>query len=182
MDENETNSVTLKIINSKRYTRLRPIRYSIYIICFLLFYIPIRPLGRPSVTDYLGINRTLVYGVLIALIIIAIILYRYSKNYEWHGNLTLDSDHVTISLFNLEPLSFSIPELKNFKISRGSTVHHTEDDRYPPETNDNWISFTINEIEYKYEFSIETLEINNEFEKVIYDLRNKYNSFYYESI
>jgi len=39
----------------------------------------------------------------------------------------------------------SITDVKGFKISRGSTVHHVDDDRYPPETNDNWIYFTSND-------------------------------------
>jgi hypothetical protein len=109
-------------------------------------------------------------------------LYFYSKNYEILGSLDIRTDIISISFKNLATVTFPVQDLKDLKISRGSTVHHIDDTRYPPETNDNWISFTANNITYKYEFAIENVLENDAFEKVINELRGRYDSFYYESI
>ncbi|MEP6795253.1 MAG: hypothetical protein ABJB16_13065 [Saprospiraceae bacterium] len=175
-------SLPLQIINSKWYSKYRPLRYSLYVISFVLLYSTIRPLGRPSVTDYIKLNNIYVLLSLLILIIIATGVYFYSKNYEILGSLIIGTDIISISLNNMTPVTYPVPDLKDLKISRGSTVHHIDDTRYPPETNDNWISFTSNNIPYKYEFAIENVLENEAFEKVINELRGMYPSFYYESI
>ncbi len=176
------NSLPLKIINSKRYTKFRPLRYSLYVLCFVLFYSTLRPLGRPSVTDYVNVNNVYVLLLLLILIIAATGLYFYSKNYKILGSLIIGIDLISISLNNDAPSVYPVPDLKDLRISRGSTVHHIDDTSYPPETNDNWISFTYNNISYKYEFAIKNVLENDAFEKVISELRGMYDSLYYESI
>ncbi|MBK9984854.1 MAG: hypothetical protein IPP15_21245 [Saprospiraceae bacterium] len=176
------NSLPLKIINSKRYTKFRPLRYTLYIICFVLFYSTIRPLGRPSLDDYIKLNSVYVLLLLFILVIIAVGFYFYSRNYEILGSLIIGTDSISISLNNISPVTYPVLDLKNFKISRGATVHHIDDTRYPPETNDNWISFTFNGTAYKYEFAIENVLENDAFEKVVNEVRGMYDSFYYESI
>ncbi|MEP6647042.1 MAG: hypothetical protein ABJC12_08125 [Saprospiraceae bacterium] len=175
-------NVSLQIIDSKRYVKWRPYRYALYIACFLLFYMTIRPLGRPSISDYISVNNIFVYGLLLVLIIIGTVLYFYSKNYVILGELVIDEDIVTIQLNNKPSCVYQINNLEEFKISRGSTLHHEDEDRFPPETNDNWISYLYKNVSYKYEFCLDTIEKNAEFEKVIYALRVKYSTFYYESI
>jgi hypothetical protein len=162
--------------------KFRPLRYSLYVLCFVLLYSTIRPLGRPSVTDYIRLNNVYVLLLLLILIIVATCIYFYSKNYEILGSLIIGTDMISISLNNREPVTYPVPDLRDLRISRGSTVHHIDDTRYPPETNDNWISFTSNNITYKYEFAIENVLENDAFEKVINELRGMYDSFYYESI
>ncbi len=176
------DSSSFQIINSKRYTKFRPLRYSLYVLCFVLFYSTIRPLGRPSVTDYIRVNNAYVLILLFILIIIAVGLYFYSKHYELLGSLIIGTDIISISLNNMAPVAYPVPDLKDLRISRGSTVHHIDDTRYPPETNDNWISFTSDGNAYTYEFAIENVLENDAFEKVINELRGRYDSFYYESI
>ena len=175
-------SVTLEIIDSTRYRKLTPFRYSLYVFLFVAAYSTIKPFGRPSITDYLSINNIIVYVLIILLIIPGIWLYFYSKNYQILGSLNLSSETVTISFENMPSAIYPIIDLIDFAISRGSTVHHIEDNAYPPETNDNWISFRFNNTNYKYEFAILNVEENTAFERMINEWRGRYDSFYYESI
>jgi hypothetical protein len=134
------------------------------------------------VTDYIKVNNVYVLLLLLILILVATGLYFYSKNYKILGSLIIGTDIISISLNNMALVTYPVPELKDLRISRGSTVHHIDDTRYPPETNDNWISFTSASISYKYEFAIENVLENDAFEKVINEMRGMYDSFYYESI
>ena len=188
MDDSALNSLQLTIIDSSLYKKFRPLRYTLYVVCFLLFFLFFRLRSRrtghanPSLIELFNLNPRIYFAAFIFFVIIAGILYAYTKNYKRKGILEISSDYLRIAsndgISNLYP----IHEIENFKISRGSTVHYAHKETVPPETNDSWLFFKHHSIEHKYEFMISCKNENARFEEMVQILRKKYAKLYYESI
>lgn len=188
MDEDVLNSLQLTIIDSSLYNKFRPLRYTLYVVCFLLFFLFFRLKSRtsghvnPSVIELFNLNPRIYFAALIFFVIIAGVLYAYTKNYKRKGTLEISSDYLRITSNDGISNFYPINEIENFKISRGSTVHYAYKETMPPETNDSWLFFKHNSIEHKYEFMISCKNENTRFEEIVQILRKKYAKLYYESI
>ena|GEM_PF-2663254 len=181
--------VKLHIIDSTRYKKLSPVRYSIYAALFLLTFsvLPLPHIKYHVLTSHslaydIGVAHWIIYIIIILLIAVAIPLYFYSKNYPVLGSLLLETEQLTITDPNNDTTTYPLSEVEHLKISRGSTVHKSDNGMYAPETNNNWISFIFHQAEIKYEFAIENEEENNAFEAVVYKLRSMMEGFVYTSI
>ena len=181
--------VKLHIIDSTRYKKLSPVRYSIYAALFLLTFsiIPLphvknRVFNYHSLANDIGIAHKFIYLIILLLIVIAIPLYYYSKNYQVLGSLLLETEQLYITDLSGQTTTYPLSEVEHLKISRGSTVHKSDNGMYAPETNNNWITFTYHQAEIKHEFAIQNEEENNAFEAVVYKLRSMKDDFVYTSI
>lgn len=181
--------VKLLIIDSTRYQKLSPVRYSIYAALFLFTFsiLPLphlknRVFSYHSIANDIGIAHWIIYIIIGILVVIAIPLYLYSKNYPVLGSLLLEKEQITITGLHDQTTTYPLAEVEQLRISRGSTVHKSDNGMYAPETNNNWISFTFHQAEFKYEFAILNEEENNAFEAVVYKLRSILDGFVYTSI
>lgn len=179
----------LLIIDSTRYRKLSPVRYSIYAALFLFTFsvLPLphvknRVFSYHSIANDIGIEHWILYLIIVILVVIAIPLYFYSKNYPVLGTLLLETEQITITDLKNQTTSYPMTAVEKLKISRGSTVHKSDNGMYAPETNNNWISFTFQQVDFKYEFAIRNEEENNAFEAVVYRLRSMLDRFVYTSI
>ena len=163
-----SNAVTLKLIHSKMFRRLFPFLTAIFLISWFSILIPM-PIIWAVILSIAGFAVPPIVGI-------------YSQNFKREGYLSIDEENVVLARNENLPRIFPIGMLQHFKISRGATVHHYDDDTYPHTTHDNWISFTYHGHAYKAEFSIKDREENEKFEEIVRKLRRKYPDFYYESI
>lgn len=168
MKNDELQHVTLTIIDSSLYKKLRPF----LIVGFLASYFLSFVFTFPAIVIYLLIGLN---------ILVPIIMYLYSKNFQSKGILAIDENNIIISKHNTAPIIVPITSISAFKISRGSEVHY-DTGIYPPETHNNWITFAFNNQSYKLEFAIADKTDNENFEDVIQILRQKHPAFLFESI
>jgi hypothetical protein len=167
--ESPKSCTRLKIINSRNYKRFKPL----LIIAFLATY-------------FLSFVFTFPWQVVVALIVLNLLLIvlmsGLSKNFDVKGFLSLDHKNIVLEELNVNPVIVPISGLTDFKIIRNATVHYADTDMYPPETHNNWISFSFNNRPYKFEFCIMDKEENEKFESIINLLRREYPDFHYASI
>jgi len=135
-----------------------------------------------TVASDLGINVTIMYWLLLLLVLVAIPLYYYAKKYPVLGNLILDTKQLTITDSKGQVSNYILADLEKLRISRGSTVHKTDNGWFGPDTNNNWISFTNNDVKTNIEFAIRNEEENSQFEFVVYELRYLMDGFVFTSI
>jgi hypothetical protein len=191
MKQPQVNSLTLVIIDSTLYKKLRPYRYLLYFISLFLIATLIKPRPNrysvatknyPSIVELLELNTNLISCLLLLILISSFLLYKYSANHKRLGFLKLDTSFITVNYNNNPEIIFEIEKLDNIKISRGATIHYAYKEFTPPETNDNWIYISCNNSNYAYEFMIDNEILNSSFEEMIRALRKKYLNFTYESI
>ncbi len=161
----------------------------VYCAIFIFFFLTL-PLPHVKGNVYtfrslahdMNIDPSIFYWLVIILILAAVTLYFFSTHYPIRGSILLDTEQLTITDQNNQAQSFRLADLEAFRISRGSTVHKSDNGIFGPETSDNWISFTYQQVEYKYEFAIRNEEENRAFEKEVYELRSSVDGFVFTSI
>lgn len=93
MDDCALNSLQLNIIDSSLYKKFWPLRYTLYVACFLLFFLffrlRLRSTGHinPSVIELFDQNPRFFFVAFIFFVTIAVVLYVYTKNYKLKGIL-----------------------------------------------------------------------------------------------
>jgi hypothetical protein len=180
---------TFTIIDSTQQKKLGPILFGVFCAIFLSFFLSVKlphvihgHFKLKTVASDLGINVSIMYWLLLILVLVAIPLYYYAKKYPVLGSLTLDTKQLTVMNSQGQASNYTLADLENFRISRGSTVHKTDNGWFGPDTNNNWISFTYNKVNTKIEFAIRNEEENSQFESVVYELRSLLHGFVYTSI
>ena len=169
--------VTFPLISTTNFKKTKPLLVAVFFISWfsiLLFFIP------------------WYFALILAIgsIWIPRLISKLSRTITRIGILTLGTENIKFIYLDSSTITFEIKEIEDFKIERGATHHYaeistphgTQRDLYPPESHDNWISFTHNGKSYKHEFSIMDEHINARFEVIILELRRKYPDFYYASI
>ena len=164
-----SDRIDLRLINSKTYKKLFPFLVTVFLLSYLLSFIFLWPM------KWIG-------GLMALNVLVTLIVFIYSKNFKTTGRLSIDMNNIVITQHLKEPLIVPISLLEDFKISRGATIHKTDNGLFPAETHDNWISFTFDKNKYKLEFCIINGEENDRFEAIINRLRSLYPRFYYTSI
>lgn len=166
-----------------------PVQFSIYCAIFLLVFcsLPLPHLKNRvftfrSLANDMGINPLIFYWLILVLVVVAVVLYFYSNKYLILGSMILDTEHLIINDLNNQSTIYRFDEVEKLKISRGSTVHKTDNGIFGPETNDNWITFVFQKRDYQFEFSILNEAENDAFENVVYKLRSVVDGFVYTSI
>ncbi len=161
--------IDLRLINSRTYKKLFPFLATVFLLSYLLSFIFLWPM------KWIG-------GLIALNILVTVIVFIYSKNFKETGRLSIDMNNIVIAQLLKQPLSVPINLLEDFKISRGATIHMTDNGLFPAETHDNWISFTFDKKKYKLEFCIINGKENEQFEALINRLRSLYPAFYYTSV
>ena len=182
-------TATFTIIDSTQQKKLSPILFGVYCAIFISFFISLklphiinRHVTLKTVASDLGINVIIMYWVLLLLILAAFPLYYYSKKYPVLGSIVLDTEHLIVRDLKGQTTIYVLRDLEKFQVSRGSTVHKTDNGWFGADTNNNWISFSNNHGDTKIEFAIRNEEENSQFESVVYELRSILDGFVYTSI
>jgi hypothetical protein len=180
---------TFTLIDSTQQKKLSPILFGVYCALFLFFFISLKlphvingRFALKTVASDIGINVSIIYGIMIVLVLAAVPLYYYAKKYPVLGSLMLDTNQLTIIDPEGKISYYKLTDLEKLHISRGSTVHKTDNGWFGPDTNNNWISFSFNHVDTKIEFAIRNEEENSRFESVVYELRSILDGFVYTSI
>ena len=80
MDEDVLKSLQLTIIDSSLYNNFKQLRYTLYVVCFLLFFLFFRLRSRrtchvnPSVIELFNLNPRIYFAAFIFFVIIAGVL------------------------------------------------------------------------------------------------------------
>ena len=162
-------TITLHLINSKSYRKTLPFLIAAFFISYfsvLFFFLPV------YIAILLGLPSFFLPWVMSYL----------SKNLRPIGQLTINYKEISITEQGAPATVFPIIELQDFRIIRNATHHQTERELYPPDSHNNWISFSYNQRTFKHEFGITSKKENELFEAVITELRETYADFYYASI
>lgn len=160
--------IDLRLINSKTYKKLFPFLVAAFLITYLLSFVFVWPVEW-------------IAGLIVLNLLVTLIVYIYSKSFKEIGRLSMDIHNIVIVEQLKLPLIVPIGRLEDLKISRGSTIHKSDNGLFPAETHDNWISFTFDMKKYKLEFCILNVKENEQFEALINRLRSLYPVFYYTS-
>lgn len=174
-----------KIIDSKNFRKLKPFRTILYILLIFIGFLLVKPRkvtgNNQSLSDMLNLDYSIVLSSFLFFGLMAIILHYYSEKYKKIGNLVINEENIILKTSN-DTFIYSLNELKNLSISRGSTFHYEyKEDNYLIKF-DNWVSFDFNGELKKIEFSIDSITKNEEFEELIKFLTVKYNDLKYISI
>ena len=178
-----------KIIDSNIFRKLQPLRYCIYFVLIFIAFLLVRSTRRyhypyrsrevyPNLANMLNLNENIIFIVFLALGILAVALHFYSKKYKHLGNLLI-MDNEFIFKRNKSIEVFKFKDLSDIKITRGATFHYEyKDDNYLVKF-DNWLSFQNNG-EFKIEFLIDSVDKNEEFEKMMNEvLKYQYDIKYF---
>ena len=169
MPQRDPNHIRLTLINSKHYRRLKPFVIALFLISYLLSFVFTFP-------------KTWILALVSVNILSIVYLFILPSHLRKAGYLLIDGKNIVVSHILRQPLIVPIDQIEDLKISRGSTIHYNDIGNFPPEKNDNWISFTYHDQLYKLEFLIKNKKENTKFEFIINLLRRTYPRFYYESI
>ena len=172
-----------KIISSEKYnetTTIRNVLYAVFIIGFILMkFLNSKRLKKIAIQF-----ETILFYLFIFWIIAALglcILYFYSRSVKKVGVLKLDNSTVTIQ--TNKKTVYSINQISDIKIIHNSFVG--DDCKDDPATNfkgNNYIEFFFNQVNYKYEFMIDSHYLNNQLKKVVDYWSGAKISFTYEQI
>jgi hypothetical protein len=161
--------IDLRLINSRTYKILFPFLVAVFLISYLLSFIFLWPLQW--ILGLVGLN-----------LLVTLIVFVYSKNFKEDGRLLIDIQNIVIAQKVNQPLIVPIALLEDLKISRGATIHKSDNGIFPAGTHDNWITFTFDKQKYKLEFCILNQKENEKFELVMNRLRSTHPKFTFTSI
>ena len=173
------------LIDSSNYRNFKNIRYALYFAMIIIGAFIMQPRTQfathPSISEKMGWNSSDIIGVLLIIGTIAFVIYSYSKTYKIEGQLTILEDKVKIE--NKHGIfDYRFNEMNKLEINRGATYHYEyQSDNYLHEAN-NWLSFHYNGETHQYEFIIDSMEKNAEFEKLVEELKNRRIGLAYLSI
>lgn len=159
--------MTTKIIqtNPKRDTYVALRNACIALISVLLVLLRYR-MGRSVVSETLGQSyEELGFVFFIAIIIAGIVFHFISRKETDTGKLELSEEQISIMLKS-DCLNFKVSNLSSFKIKRSfddvSEMAMTMISSY-----DNWVSFSYNEVNYTYQFAIDSGYADQQLNKLI---------------
>lgn len=169
MHDESVESIDFQLIDSGAYRRLYPFLAAAFMVSSILSFV----LWLPFIW---------IFWLGAVSLLIPVFMQVYTLLLKEKGRLSIDTRNILIVQKPSMALVVPISILDDLKISRGATIHKDENSMFSPETHDNWISFTFNQRQYKFEFSILDKAENEKFELLISRLRAMYPKLYYESI
>ena len=114
-----SDRIDLRLINSKTYKKLFPFLVTAFLLSYLLSFIFLWPM------KWIG-------GLMALNVLVTLIVFIYSKNFKTTGRLSIDMNNIVITQHLKEPLILPISLLEDFKISRGATIHKTDNGYHLP--------------------------------------------------
>lgn len=135
----------------------------------------------PSIVERLQIDLGFFLMTSLIVILIAVGLYLFSTRHEEIGELTLSTNQIQIKVDDTLQ-TYSISNVTDLKIERGATFHYAYKERNYLQRADNWISFVASGQVHQYEFLLESIEQNRQFEILVQKLRKGRFPVFYASI
>ena len=162
----------------KKYELLRDILLMILVVCGIpAYFMGGGRSNRNSIREELERTPDMIYyfyGLIIIGIIYWIINF-YTRKAKNIGKLRIEKDSIEIELYrNGYKKIHKTSDFEKVVIIRNSTYHKDEDQIVKPYKGNNWIELHLDKEKVdKYEFTIESLEHSQDFEKIISILRSE---------
>ncbi len=167
-----------QLIDSTAFQKWKYVRYGLYSMAIL--YFPLL-LAAGALFRLRILSADFIFGPIIFFVALGMLIQVLTKVPRKQGALTIGPREIMIEGVGFDA-DFDMAHVRNLKFERGSTYHllyQNDDWEY---SGDNWLEFSYKGQRYVYEFDIDSVDKNEEFEDLLKELRRNRIQLEFKSI